>query len=75
MDNKGILALIVVMVIMFAMFAIALWLIDGLSEDVRELQLRHDQLEDGFADFLDEYYQVELYWPEMQLTGYEGRCV
>lgn len=41
-----------------------------LTEQLTELRLRHEQLEEGFADFMDEYYQVETIWPdEYQFTG------
>ena len=42
----------------------------NLYSAVNELKLRHDQLEDGFADFMDEYYQTEQLWPvDMQFIG------
>lgn len=43
---------------------------EHLTDQLNELKLRHEQLEEGFADFMDEYYQVETIWPdEYQFTG------
>jgi len=58
---------LVLVVLMVVCLSVSIY---NLYSAVNELKLRHDQLEDGFADFMDEYYQTEQLWPvDMQFIG------
>jgi len=58
---------LVLVVLMVVFLSVSIY---NLYSAVNELKLRHDQLEDGFADFMDEYYQTEQLWPvDMQFIG------
>lgn len=56
------LAVIVALLILVAI-GLIFWNV-RLTEQLTELRLRHEQLEGGFADFMDEYYQTEMLWPD-----------
>ena len=58
---------LVLAVLMVVFLSVSIY---NLYSAVNELKLRHDQLEDGFADFMDEYYQTEQLWPvDMMYIG------
>ena len=74
MDDEGWLAGFAAIIALLIIWVIALTCWNGsLMNQIEELKLRHEQLEEGFADFLDEYYQVETIWPEeFQFIGKSG---